>query len=131
MLPATMFVLPAADCPNPFFAVPPASKKQRKKNNSRISKGLDPISDCFREHVESEGMKLVKQVAEAAEAKKEKDAGVRCYYTLLLLHTLCACVVPQGVHRQAEGQAEKHVCLVLPSHLLGASASAWCCLHTC
>lgn len=42
---------------------------------SRISKGLDPISDCFREHVESEGMKLVKQVAEAVEAKKEKDAG--------------------------------------------------------
>lgn len=42
---------------------------------SRISKGLDPITDCFKEHVESEGMKLVKQVAEAAEAKKEKDAG--------------------------------------------------------
>jgi hypothetical protein len=29
---------------------------------NRISKGLDPIADCFKEHVESEGMKLVKQV---------------------------------------------------------------------
>lgn len=42
---------------------------------SRITKGLDPIADCFKEHVESEGMKLVKEVAEAVEAKKEKDAG--------------------------------------------------------
>jgi cullin 1 len=42
---------------------------------SRINKGLDPIADCFKEHVEGEGMKLVKEVAEAVEAKKEKDAG--------------------------------------------------------
>jgi hypothetical protein len=42
---------------------------------SRITRGLDPIADCFKEHVESEGMKLVKEVAEAVEAKKEKDAG--------------------------------------------------------
>lgn len=42
---------------------------------SRITKGLDPIADCFKEHVESEGMKLVKEVAEAVEAKKEKEAG--------------------------------------------------------
>ena len=49
---------------------------------SRISKGLDPIADCFKEHVESEGMKLVKQVTEAAEAKKEKDAGVAGVYEI-------------------------------------------------
>eukprot|EP00879_Flechtneria_rotunda_P016569 GHRR01017338.1.p1 GENE.GHRR01017338.1~~GHRR01017338.1.p1 ORF type:complete len:536 (+),score=207.96 GHRR01017338.1:206-1813(+) len=42
---------------------------------SRIPKGLDPIADCFKEHVEGEGMKLVKEVAEAVEAKKEKDSG--------------------------------------------------------
>lgn len=46
---------------------------------SRITKGLDPIADCFKEHVESEGMKLVKEVAEAVEAKKEKDAGERAW----------------------------------------------------
>jgi hypothetical protein len=45
---------------------------------SRITRGLDPIADCFKEHVESEGMKLVKEVAEAVEAKKEKDAGMAC-----------------------------------------------------
>jgi cullin 1 len=53
---------------------------------SRISKGLDPIADCFKEHVESEGMKLVKQVAEAVEAKKEKDAGG---WSVMFLSSLC------------------------------------------
>jgi cullin 1 len=47
---------------------------------SRITRGLDPIADCFKEHVESEGMKLVKEVAEAVEAKKEKDAGGQCVF---------------------------------------------------
>jgi len=42
---------------------------------SRVPRGLDPIADIFKQHVESEGMKLVKEVAEAVEAKKEKDAG--------------------------------------------------------
>lgn len=50
-------------------------------------------------------MKLVKQVAEAAEAKKEKDAGVRCYHThyryCYFKHCVCMCVVTRGVHRQA------------------------------
>eukprot|EP00877_Chromochloris_zofingiensis_P005717 jgi/Chrzof1/15146/Cz09g29020.t1 len=41
----------------------------------RIPKGLDPIAEIFKEHVEGEGMKLVKDVAEAVEAKKERDAG--------------------------------------------------------
>jgi hypothetical protein len=56
---------------------------------SRISKGLDPIADCFKEHVESEGMKLVKQVAEAAEAKKEKDAGGKGWGCDAGLHWWC------------------------------------------
>lgn len=60
-----------------LFAVPQTEDLARMyRLFSRISKGLDPIADCFKEHVESEGMKLVKQVTEAAEAKKEKDAGV-------------------------------------------------------
>ncbi|KAK9839448.1 hypothetical protein WJX81_002626 [Elliptochloris bilobata] len=41
----------------------------------RIVKGLDPVADVFKRHVESEGMKLVREVTEAAAAKKEKDAG--------------------------------------------------------
>lgn len=28
----------------------------------RIPKGLDPVADIFKEHVDSEGMKLVKEV---------------------------------------------------------------------
>lgn len=41
----------------------------------RIVRGLDPVADVFKRHVESEGMKLVREVTEAAAAKKEKDAG--------------------------------------------------------
>lgn len=41
----------------------------------RIPKGLEPVAELFQEHVENEGTKLVKEVTEAAESKKEKDAG--------------------------------------------------------
>lgn len=41
----------------------------------RIPKGLEPVAESFRKHVESEGMKLVKEATEAATAKKDKDAG--------------------------------------------------------
>ena len=41
----------------------------------RITKGLDPVADVFKRHVEGEGMKLVREVTEAAAAKKEKDVG--------------------------------------------------------
>jgi hypothetical protein len=41
----------------------------------RIHKGLDPVADQFKQHVESEGNKLVKDVGEEVEAKKEKEAG--------------------------------------------------------
>ncbi|PNW70797.1 hypothetical protein CHLRE_17g734400v5 [Chlamydomonas reinhardtii] len=40
----------------------------------RIPKGLDPVADIFKEHVDSEGMKLVKEVTEAVELAKEKQA---------------------------------------------------------
>lgn len=40
---------------------------------SRVPKGLDPVADVFREHVDGEGMKLVKEAASAAETKKEKE----------------------------------------------------------
>ncbi|KAK9815921.1 hypothetical protein WJX72_012009 [[Myrmecia] bisecta] len=41
----------------------------------RIPKGLEPVADMFKKHVESEGMRLVKEVTEAANAKKDKDSG--------------------------------------------------------
>ncbi|GAX74529.1 hypothetical protein CEUSTIGMA_g1978.t1 [Chlamydomonas eustigma] len=41
----------------------------------RIPRGLDPVAEIFKEHVENEGMKLVKEVTEATESKKEKEAG--------------------------------------------------------
>lgn len=41
----------------------------------RVHKGLEPVADIFREHVENEGNKLVKEVTEAMESKKEKEAG--------------------------------------------------------
>eukprot|EP00798_Chlamydomonas_sp_ICE-L_P016007 gene16007-22145_t len=41
----------------------------------RIPRGLDPVAEIFKEHVEQEGNKLVKDVTEAVESKKEKDGG--------------------------------------------------------
>lgn len=42
---------------------------------NRIPKGLEPVAEMFRKHVEGEGMALVKEVTEASQMKKEKDAG--------------------------------------------------------
>ena len=39
---------------------------------SRIPKGLDPVADSFKRHVESEGLKLVKDVTEASNPKKQE-----------------------------------------------------------
>ena len=38
---------------------------------SRIPKGLEPVAEAFRKHVEAEGLALIKEVTEAASAKKE------------------------------------------------------------
>ncbi len=43
----------------------------------RIPKGLDPVAELLKQHVESEGNKLVKEVTEEVESKKDKDAGAR------------------------------------------------------
>ena len=43
----------------------------------RVPKGLDPVSETFKKHVEAEGMKLVKEATEAMEARKDKDAGAQ------------------------------------------------------
>lgn len=39
----------------------------------RIPRGLEPIAEIFKEHVVSEGEKLVKEVTEAIESKKDKE----------------------------------------------------------
>ena len=68
----------------------------------RVPKGLDPVADTFKKHVEAEGMKLVKEATEAMEARKDKDAGalgrpdglrfLRLGSGLLtLLHALLSC----------------------------------------
>ena len=44
---------------------------------SRIPKGLEPVAAIFKKHVEGEGTKLVAQVTEALNTRKEKDAGAR------------------------------------------------------
>jgi hypothetical protein len=36
---------------------------------SRIPKGLEPVADAFKKHVEADGMALVKEATEAAAAK--------------------------------------------------------------
>lgn len=43
----------------------------------RVPKGLDPVAETFKRHVDQEGMKLVKEATEAMEARRDKDAGVR------------------------------------------------------
>eukprot|EP00884_Botryococcus_braunii_P010588 jgi/Botrbrau1/19530/Bobra.0035s0026.1 len=40
---------------------------------NRVPKGLEPVADIFKKHVESEGMKLVKEVTGAWELRKEKE----------------------------------------------------------
>lgn len=40
---------------------------------NRVPKGLEPVAEKFKKHVEDEGMKLVKEVTETAAAKKEKE----------------------------------------------------------
>ena len=60
----------------------------------RIPRGLDPVADIFKKHVESEGMKLVKEVTEAMNSKKDKDAGARRCLLLWGLQPGCQPIVP-------------------------------------
>ncbi len=41
----------------------------------RIPKGLDPVAELFKQHVEGEGNKLVREVSEEIESKRDKEAG--------------------------------------------------------
>lgn len=43
---------------------------------SKINRGLDPVSQMFKEHVTSEGMALVKQAEDAASNKKEEKRDI-------------------------------------------------------
>lgn len=45
---------------------------------NRVDKGLDPVASMFKKHVEAQGLALVKQVSDAMDAKKAKDAGAPC-----------------------------------------------------
>ena len=77
----------------------------------RIPRGLDPVAEIFRRHVESEGMKLVKEVTDAMQSKKEKDAGARPA-RLPALHGITQSVTG---HRQ--------LVLLLPARFLGNDSS--------
>ena len=50
--------------------------------------GLEPVAGIFQKHVEEEGLKLVKEVSEAAQARREKDAGT---YMVACFVVSCAC----------------------------------------
>jgi cullin 1 len=39
----------------------------------RVPRGLEPVAEAFKEHVEAEGMRLVREVAEAAEARRDRQ----------------------------------------------------------
>ncbi len=43
----------------------------------RIPKGLEPVADIFKKHVEGEGSKLVKEVSEDVESKKQEGGWLR------------------------------------------------------
>ena len=60
---------------------------------SRVAKGLEPVADMFRKHVEAEGMKLVKEVTEKAAAKKDKEKEGGGQPRLVLRPvSVCVCV---------------------------------------
>lgn len=42
---------------------------------SAPDQGLEPVAAIFEKHVEEQGLKLVKEVTEAAQARRDKDAG--------------------------------------------------------
>lgn len=64
---------------------------------SRVPKGLDPVAESFRKHVESEGLALVKEVTEAAAQKKDEKGKpfqytqIRCFLRLQCLFSVLNC----------------------------------------
>ena len=61
---------------------------------SRIPKGLDPVAEAFKKHVESEGSRLVKEVTEAANQKKEAGALIRCLTSVPFDSCVTRCIWP-------------------------------------
>lgn len=56
---------------------------------SRIVNGLDPVAEIFKKHVDSEGMKRVKQAADAVEEKKGRDTGIhKVFFSLFQVNYL-------------------------------------------
>ena len=53
---------------------------------SRIPKGLEPVADAFKRHVEADGMALVKEATEAAAAKAAAGELLRRTCVPILLH---------------------------------------------
>ena len=68
----------------------------------RIPKGLDPVAELFRKHVESEGMQRVKEATETAAAKKEKDAGA------LFSRRLASSISQYNIHTCVHTRALSH-----------------------
>lgn len=58
---------------------------------SRVARGLEPVAAIFKKHVENEGGKLVDQVTEALQSRKNKDAGAvpRCSAVSILIEYSC------------------------------------------
>lgn len=42
---------------------------------NRVAGGLDPIADIFKSHVDTEGMKRVKDATASIEERRARDAG--------------------------------------------------------
>ena len=80
----------------------------------RIPKGLEPVAESFRKHVESEGLKLVKEATEAATAKKDKDVGKPSKDTGLTLPVLASSSTYTSV-----GVADSYADMMLSRPVLG------------
>lgn len=80
---------------------------------SRIPKGLEPVADAFKRHVEADGMALVKEATEAAAAKAA--AGETCMPNPLHAGPgVCQCVTDidqLGRRLQGKRQASRHAAL--------------------
>jgi hypothetical protein len=60
---------------------------------SRVARGLEPVATIFKKHVENEGGKLVDQVTEALQSRKNKDAGADPCCSAVSLLTTATCPV--------------------------------------
>ena len=66
---------------------------------NRVDKGLEPVAAMFKKHVEAQGVALVKQVTDAMDAKKAKDAGEQQLHNGALLLAAVSREKPASVSR--------------------------------